>query len=69
MRRPVAAVEARWSRSPNVADDVAVMEEWVGKEGGAESLVGTIRGSYAGSHRGEFLEGWTRLRISLKPGS
>jgi hypothetical protein len=34
MRRPVAAVEARRSRSPNVADDVAVMEGWVGKEGG-----------------------------------
>jgi hypothetical protein len=25
---PVAAVEARRSRSPNVADDVAVMEGW-----------------------------------------
>jgi hypothetical protein len=40
---PVALQEARRSRSPNVADDVAVMEGWVGKEGGAESL-GTIRG-------------------------
>jgi hypothetical protein len=48
MRRPVAAVEARRSRSPDVADHVAVMEGWVGKEGGAESLVGTIRGSLCG---------------------
>jgi hypothetical protein len=35
---PVAAVEARRSRSLSVADDVALMEGWVGKEGGAESL-------------------------------
>jgi len=39
MRRPVAAAEARRSRSPNVADDVALMEGRVGK-GGAQSLVG-----------------------------
>jgi hypothetical protein len=48
MRRPVATVEARRSRSPNVADDVALKESRYGKEGGAQSLVGTIRGILCG---------------------
>jgi hypothetical protein len=46
MRQPVATVEARRSRSPNVADDVALMESRYEKEGGAQSLVGTIRGTF-----------------------
>jgi hypothetical protein len=50
MHRPVATVEARRSRSPDVTDHVAVMEEWVGKEGGAESLSVPSQESYAGSH-------------------
>jgi hypothetical protein len=51
MRRSVAAVEARRSRSPDVADDVALMEGRVGKEGGAESLIGyPSEECLAGSH-------------------
>jgi hypothetical protein len=47
---PVALQEARWSWSPNVADDVAV----VGKEGGAKSLIGyPSEESDAGSHHNE----------------
>ena len=55
--RPVAAVEARWSRSLSMADDVALMERWVGKEGGAQSLVGTIRGSLRGFPSARILNG------------
>jgi hypothetical protein len=50
MRRPVAAVEARRSRSPNVADDVAVMEGWVGKEGVPNPWLVPSEEAYAGSH-------------------
>jgi hypothetical protein len=42
---PVAAVEARRSRSPSVADDVALMEVPGRKKRGAQSLVGTIQGN------------------------
>jgi hypothetical protein len=45
--RPVA-VEARRSRSPNVADQVAIMEGRVGKEGVPQSLVGTMQGILCG---------------------
>jgi hypothetical protein len=54
MRRPVAAVEARRSRSPSVADDVALMEVPGRKKRGAQSLIGyPSKESYAGSRRGE----------------
>jgi hypothetical protein len=45
MRRPVAAAEARRSRSPSVADDVVLMEVPGRKKRGAQSLVGTIQGN------------------------
>ena len=68
MRRPVAAVEARRSRSPNVADQVAIMEGRVGKEGVPQSLIGyPSEESHAGSHRGES-ETWTAWAgESLRP--
>jgi hypothetical protein len=50
MRRPVAAVEARRSRSPNVADDVAVMEGWAEKEGVPNPWSVPSEEAYAGSH-------------------
>jgi hypothetical protein len=55
MRRPVAAVEARRSRSPSVADDVALMEVPGRKKRGVPNPwpVPTEE-SYAGSHQGNF---------------
>jgi hypothetical protein len=49
MRRPVAALEARRSRSPNVADQVAVTEGR--QKRGAQFLIGyPSEESCAGSH-------------------